>query len=346
MVKSSAQLSKVVPGSANPPKKDRLTTTLSIDGMTCAACTSTVENALSNRKGVTDVQVSLLMNRAEAVHDSSLVVQDLVDLIEVIGFDCTHVSTTAIRDTEDGRTCTASLVLEGMTCSSCSNCIENALNKKDGVTEASVNLTTEKASITYDSDVIGPRDLIKIVTEVGFGAKLDSGELFTDLEALHNSHIAASQQRLVSAACLMIPISVVMLNHRLVSGFLLPLLKLDGFVKCYYTVVGERLTVARLKTVVLLLLVMPIQLGVAWPFHRDCIKGLMRYSMGMSFLISFGTSTSFVYGVFAMLGKDSSATQEADGALVTSAMLITFVLLGKHLEVRLQAKSSRDSLQQ
>ena len=43
-----------------------------------------------------------------------------------------------------------SLPVEGMTCASCVNRIERFLNKADGVTEATVNLATERASVRFD----------------------------------------------------------------------------------------------------------------------------------------------------------------------------------------------------
>lgn len=50
-----------------------------------------------------------------------------------------------------------------MTCSSCVHSIESKLTETPGILYASVVLATSKARVRYDPEVIGPRDIIKIV---------------------------------------------------------------------------------------------------------------------------------------------------------------------------------------
>ena len=51
---------------------------------------------------------------------------------------------------------TITLPIEGMTCASCVGRVERALNKTDGVLQASVNLATERAEVRYDGEQIAP----------------------------------------------------------------------------------------------------------------------------------------------------------------------------------------------
>ncbi|AGW86583.1 TPA: cation-translocating P-type ATPase [Streptococcus suis] len=44
----------------------------------------------------------------------------------------------------------ASYPIQGVTCASCAMTVEKALNKLDGIQNASVNLATEKTNIQYD----------------------------------------------------------------------------------------------------------------------------------------------------------------------------------------------------
>ncbi|PRO64459.1 heavy metal translocating P-type ATPase [Alkalicoccus urumqiensis] len=60
-----------------------------------------------------------------------------------------------------------SIPVEGMTCAACSSRIEKVLNKMDGV-EASVNLTTEKASVTYDDEKVGITDIKAKIEKAGY----------------------------------------------------------------------------------------------------------------------------------------------------------------------------------
>lgn len=59
-----------------------------------------------------------------------------------------------------------------MTCSSCVNKIESNVLKLKGVQKAVVALTTQKGIITYDCDLIGPRDIADYIISLGFTADL------------------------------------------------------------------------------------------------------------------------------------------------------------------------------
>lgn len=50
-----------------------------------------------------------------------------------------------------------------MTCASCVHKIESSLMKEKGILYASVALATNKAHIRYDLDIIGPRDITKLI---------------------------------------------------------------------------------------------------------------------------------------------------------------------------------------
>ena len=61
-----------------------------------------------------------------------------------------------------------------MTCASCVALIETNLLKVRGVLEASVALATNRGKFTYDSDRIGPRDIIERIEDLGFCATIPS----------------------------------------------------------------------------------------------------------------------------------------------------------------------------
>ena len=56
-----------------------------------------------------------------------------------------------------------------MTCASCVRNVERALKKTEGVVDASVNLATEKAQVTFTSGLVRRDDLIKAVEAAGYG---------------------------------------------------------------------------------------------------------------------------------------------------------------------------------
>ncbi|MGH2584188.1 MAG: heavy-metal-associated domain-containing protein, partial [Dehalococcoidia bacterium] len=59
----------------------------------------------------------------------------------------------------------------GMTCASCVRRVEKALGKVPGVSEASVNLATERAKVVYDPAVAGADQLKAAVEKAGYGVR-------------------------------------------------------------------------------------------------------------------------------------------------------------------------------
>ncbi len=70
-----------------------------------------------------------------------------------------------------------SLPVAGMTCASCVGRVEKVLGGLDGVSNASVNLTTEKASVDYDPANTGPEAIAEAIEKTGFSVPAASVEL-------------------------------------------------------------------------------------------------------------------------------------------------------------------------
>ncbi|MEJ7442946.1 cation transporter, partial [Staphylococcus warneri] len=68
-------------------------------------------------------------------HQGQYHTEDYVNEIQHLGYDVVKES--------------VELTISGMTCAACSNRIEKVLNKTTGVKQATVNLTTEQATIDY-----------------------------------------------------------------------------------------------------------------------------------------------------------------------------------------------------
>ncbi|HET7478679.1 MAG TPA: heavy metal translocating P-type ATPase [Rubrobacteraceae bacterium] len=70
------------------------------------------------------------------------------------------------------RRASISIPVTGMSCAACANRVERALSKTGGVSNASVNFATEKASVEYDPDAVRPEALISAVEDAGYGAEV------------------------------------------------------------------------------------------------------------------------------------------------------------------------------
>ena len=77
---------------------------------------------------------------------------------------------TLVDPTAATRIAEVTFPVEGMTCASCVRRVERTLTKVTGVTEASVNLATERARVRYDEVTVSPADLTGAVERAGYGA--------------------------------------------------------------------------------------------------------------------------------------------------------------------------------
>ncbi len=65
------------------------------------------------------------------------------------------------------------LLVQGMTCASCVVHVEGALRSTEGVTEANVNLATERARVEFDPERTGVENLISAVRDSGYDVPTD-----------------------------------------------------------------------------------------------------------------------------------------------------------------------------
>src|SRR5512140_3171716 len=62
------------------------------------------------------------------------------------------------------------LPITGMTCASCAARIEKSLKKAEGVSDASVNLATERATVHFDPAVTGVDNIVGTIRDIGYDA--------------------------------------------------------------------------------------------------------------------------------------------------------------------------------
>ena len=153
--------------------------TLSVGGMTCASCTSAITQVLSRLPGVRDVSVSLLSNSATAILDNKVIVGDVLEAIKDTGYEADVASLQPLNSGtatfEMDGPLHVTLSVGGMTCAACSSTVTQLLSEQEGVTDVSVNLIGNSASL-----VVKSKELIMGVQEViesaGFEAAVASVE--------------------------------------------------------------------------------------------------------------------------------------------------------------------------
>ncbi|WP_081082253.1 heavy metal translocating P-type ATPase [Burkholderia diffusa] len=159
---------------------------LTIDGMHCGGCTGRVQRALAAVPGVIEAAVDLDAHAATVTAQETVEPERLVAAVDAAGYRAAvreatvEAVATVHAEHANARAATATTALpapaasieldiDGMTCASCVSRVEKALAKVHGVTRASVNLATERATIDAAPDVSASQ-LADAVRQAGYGA--------------------------------------------------------------------------------------------------------------------------------------------------------------------------------
>ena len=207
------------------------------------------------------------------------------------------------------------LSIEGMTCSSCVNAVEKALNSIDGVS-ATINFATETAHILAPAD-INVKELVKTVEKAGYKAALVAdGQAVT----LHSKKSAKALFFAFIFAAPAVAISMVMSWHHHIDMWIIAQLDSYSIARPLYSATAW----------LVIALSAPVVLIIAWPIHRAALRNLKHPTMDN--LISMGSLAAFTWSIYA------NSTGAGDVYTEVAAGVIFFVILGRYLETR--AKSA------
>jgi P-type Cu+ transporter len=221
------------------------------------------------------------------------------------------------------------LSLSGMHCTSCAMLIERMLGKTPGVVKVSVNFAAEKVLVDFDESVIDVQKIVAVIVRGGYGAQeidVKDGEFESKKIA---KEIAAYFGKFIFSAILSAPMLYFML------------LDFWGWLP------GEK-SLTPYVGIFSLLLTIPVQFLIGKDFYKGMWAALKMKTFNMDSLIAIGTSTAFFFSLFnfvtyAIANKSVigvGGMKIPDLYFETAAFLITFVLLGKWLEIATKGKTS------
>lgn len=287
--------------------------TLPITGMTCANCVATVERNLKKLDGVQNAVVNLSSERATIDFETNkLQLADVIARVNRAGYGVA--------------TGEADLIIKRLSDDNDARRLEKALTNLEGVLEAQVNFTTEKARVKYVPTIITQAELRRTIANTGFEA-LELGGEAEDAEAKAREHEINAQRRLLIVGLIFtIPL------------FLLSMGKDLGLLPSFFyveTAMDGMREVQPWFTWLMLALAIPVQFYVGGQYYVGAFKALRNKSANMDVLIVMGSSAAFFYSLPITFGWLAGHVYYE-----TAAVIITLIKLGKFLEARAKGRTS------
>ena len=230
-------------------------------------------------------------------------------------FDLEGFQNKYIKSNEDGLN-EINLIIEGIHCSACVWLNEKVLHKTDGVIEASINYTNNKAKVVWDPDEVKLSHIIETVRSIGYNAYPYDPSL---QEERANKSKKEYYSRILVAVFGTMNIMWIAIAHY--AG--------------YFT--GMQQNFKDILNVAEFILATPVLFYSGWIFFRGAYFGFKNHIVNMDTLVASGALSAYIYSIYAM------TTQRGEVYFDSVVMIITFVLVGKYLEV-LSKKHAVDTL--
>ncbi|MFO1173885.1 MAG: heavy metal translocating P-type ATPase [Paracoccaceae bacterium] len=298
-----------LPARAEPPTPQS-TLSLPVEGMSCASCVGRVERALKAVPGVAGAEVNLLSGRAAVTLDAPVSRADLAAAVGKAGYAVPDVATD--------------LAIAGMTCASCVGRVERALAAVPGVTSATVNLATERASVTGSA---GVEDLVAAVARAGYEARPATDSLAAEAEqaARKDKEAAELRRDLTFAAVLTLPVFVLEMGGHLVPGF-------HHLIAMTIGMQANWIVQAILSGLVLA--------GPGRRFFRTGVPALLHGGPDMNSLVALGTGAAYAYSSVATFAPALLPPGTVNVYYEAAALIVTLILLGRMLEAQAKGRTS------
>lgn len=208
-------------------------------------------------------------------------------------------------------------LIQGMSCAACSARLEKVLSRQDGVSRANVNLSSNRARVIYDENVITRDDILAVISRAGFtGYYQESRDIEKERE-LREKEIKSLKRDFIISLIFALPLFSVMFFY--MAG-----------IHVFYADARWQFAFATL-----------VQIFGGHRFYKGAISSLRSKTFNMDVLVSMGTTAAYLYSIYNMSIANPHLYFES------SAVIITLVLLGKLMEAKAKDKTNEavDKLQ-
>ncbi|NPA51062.1 MAG: cadmium-translocating P-type ATPase [Epsilonproteobacteria bacterium] len=198
------------------------------------------------------------------------------------------------------------LIIEGIHCSACVWLNEKILHKTDGIIEATINYSNHKAKVIWDPEIIKLSEIILKIRSIGYNAYPYDPSL---QEARTKKEKNSFYARMLVA--IFATMNIMWIAVAQYTGYF------TGMEKKYKNI----LNIAEF------VLATPTLFYSGWVFFKGAYYGLKNRFINMDFLVATGALLTYLYSIYAMI------TLKGEVYFDSVTMIITFVLVGKYLEV-------------
>jgi len=230
-------------------------------------------------------------------------------------FDAPAFYDKFVKVNEDGF-CEISLIIEGIHCSACVWLNEKALHQMDGVVEASINFTNNKAHVIWADDVTKLSQIIDMIRAIGYNA-------YPYDPSIAETHANAQRKDyyLRMAVAIFSSMNIMWIAVAQYAGYF------TGITQDMKTILNVAEGV----------LATPVLFYTGWIFFRGAYYGLKNKTINMDLLVATGAVLTYFYSIYITI------MQRGEAYFDSVAMIITFVFVGKFLEV-LGKKNAADTI--
>ena len=216
----------------------------------------------------------------------------------------------------------------GMHCAACSSAVERVTRKLEGVQSSDVNLPMNRMIIVYDENQVNSEAIISKIEKAGFTAeprRSESGNPALKSDNSAEKALLSERSSLIAAA-----VFSVLLLYFSMGTMLFPNIPLPEILMKHSHPVNFALAQ--------LLLTIPI-LFIGKRFFISGFNSLIHWNPNMDTLVAVSCTASFIYSLTTVFLLTDNPHMIHGLYFESAAIVITLVLLGKHLEASSQEKT-------
>lgn len=276
-------------------------TQLNIVGMSCANCSTTIQDNLLDIDGVKEANINFATDEGSVLYDNEEVdLKDIYSTIKNSGYEAVSEE--------------VNIAISDMTCSNCAETNQNALNDVQGVISADVNYATDESIVRYNPADTSTEELYNAIEKAGYTPVKEDNE-DSNKNKRDDARQAEVQKQLkltLFGSLLSLPLLFLLIDNYFLGGI------------APESIFGVSIGWFEL------LLATPIQAVLGWPFYKNSYNSLMNNRRAnMDVLIALGSTTAYAYSILVL-----SNLIAGDVYFDTAALILVFITLGNYLEAR------------